>query len=140
MTSSKPKNEEGIEFTDALYRENILDHYRNPRNFGRIDKADAEFHGNNPICGDEIELTLKISAGKIMDARFMGRGCAVSQSAASMLTERIIGMPVKEALRLSRDDIIEMMGISPNPTRLKCALLSLKVMEGAFAKLQGKTQ
>jgi nitrogen fixation NifU-like protein len=122
----------GFGFTDPMYRENILDHYRNPRNFGRISNADASFHGDNPLCGDEIDIDLKIEKGIITDARFMGRGCAISQSSASMLTEKIIGMKLKDAAKLTKEQVLEMLGIQVNPPRLKCAILSLKVLEGAL--------
>jgi nitrogen fixation NifU-like protein len=117
---------------DALYRDYILEHYKNPRNFGTLDPHDLEFHDHNPLCGDELGVHLQVDEdGKIAGLRFHGQGCAISQAAASITSEELIGMPVEEVAGLSADWVVEQLGIDISPTRRKCALLSLKVMRGA---------
>jgi nitrogen fixation protein NifU and related proteins len=116
---------------DDLYRDNILDHYKNPRNFGELDAHDLEFHDHNPLCGDELGVHIKVEDGKIADLRFHGHGCAISQAAASISSEELIGMPVDQVGDLSAEWVIEQLGIDISATRRKCALLSLKVMRGA---------
>jgi len=119
--------------------ENILDHYRNPRNYGEMPDADVRVKDSNPLCGDVVELYLKIRDGEIVDARFRGKGCAISQASASMLTERIKGMKLDDARNISRDTILSMLGIELSPVRLKCALLSLKVLKlGVYGYLGEK--
>jgi len=114
---------------DDLYRENILDHYRYPRNKGHLDNPDIHYHDVNPFCGDEITLELKVEDDRIVDVAFEGKSCAISQASASMLTEELIGMNIDEAKALDKDFIVEMLGIEIGPVRLKCALLSLKVLK-----------
>ena len=116
---------------DALYRDYILEHYKNPRNFGELEPRDLEFHDHNPLCGDELGVHIRVDDGKIADLRFHGQGCAISQAAASIASEELIGMPVDEAAALPADWMIEQMGIDISATRRKCALLTLKVMRGA---------
>ena len=116
---------------DNLYRDNILDHYKNPRNFGELDAHDLEFHDHNPLCGDELGVHIRVEDGKIADLRFHGQGCAISQAAASIASEELIGMPVEEVSDLSADWVIEQLGIDISATRRKCALLNLKVIRGA---------
>jgi nitrogen fixation protein NifU and related proteins len=116
---------------DELYRDYILDHYKNPRNFGELEPHDLEFHDHNPLCGDELGVHLVIDEGRIADLRFHGQGCAISQAAASIASEDLIGMPISEIPDLSADWVLERLGIDVSPTRRKCALLSLKVMRGA---------
>jgi nitrogen fixation protein NifU and related proteins len=116
---------------DALYRDYILDHYKDPRNFGELEQRDLEFHDHNPLCGDELGVHIKVQDGKIADLRFHGHGCAISQAAASIASEELIGMPVEEASKLSADWMIDLLGIDISPTRRKCALLNLKVLRGA---------
>ncbi len=117
---------------EDLYREIILDHYENPRNYGELPDADISYEDDNPLCGDRIRMDLKVQDGRIVDVRFSGKGCAISQASASMLTEQIKGATVEEARRLTRDDVLEMLGIPLGPARIKCALLSLKVLKAAL--------
>jgi len=112
-----------------IYKDIILDYYRHPRNFGDLPEPDVRSKDSNPLCGDVIEMQLKIRDGKIDDLRFKGRGCAISQASASMLTELAKGKALDEIKALSKEDVLNMLGIDPGPTRIKCALLGLKVMK-----------
>lgn len=116
--------------SDDIYREIILDHYRNPRNKGKLPHADVSTHDSNPLCGDEIDIHLKVEQGKIKDIKFEGRGCAISQASASMLTEMVLDKPLTAVKDLAKDDILENIGlVNLGPARIKCALLSLKVLK-----------
>jgi len=118
---------------DQFYREYILDHYKNPRNFGRLPDADVTHEEYNPLCGDLVGMDFRLRDGTIEEVRFHGRGCAISQASASLMTERLKGMRLDEAREISRDDVLEELGIEISPARLKCALLSLKVLKvGAY--------
>ncbi|MGI0044755.1 MAG: Fe-S cluster assembly sulfur transfer protein SufU [Nitrososphaeraceae archaeon] len=113
-----------------MYREIILDHYRNPRNKGRISDADVSFHDSNPLCGDEIDIYLKVEDNIVKDIKFEGRGCAISQASASMLTEMVMNKSLTSIKELDKDDILENIGLlNLGPARIKCALLSLKVLK-----------
>jgi nitrogen fixation NifU-like protein len=114
---------------DDIYRENILDHYKHPRNKGTLEQPDITYEDANPLCGDHIRMDLRVKDGKIAEVRFSGHGCSISQASASMLCERIEGQPVEEIKKLSRDDVLEMLGIELGPVRLKCALLALKTLK-----------
>jgi nitrogen fixation NifU-like protein len=116
---------------DALYRDYILDHYKQPRNFGTLEPNDLEFHDHNPLCGDELGVHIRVEDRRIADLRFHGQGCAISQASASIASEELIGMPLEEVGELGADWMIDLLGIDISPTRRKCALLNLKVMRGA---------
>jgi nitrogen fixation NifU-like protein len=118
---------------EQFYREYILDHYKNPRNFGRLQDPDLSHEEENPLCGDVVGLDLRVRDGSIADVRFHGRGCAISQASASLLTERIKGMSLEQAKQIGKEDVLDELGIAISPARLKCALLSLKVLKaGAY--------
>jgi nitrogen fixation NifU-like protein len=117
---------------DDFYKEYILDHYRNPRNFGHLEHPTAVAEDLNPLCGDKIQMELQVGDdGKISDVRFSGKGCAISQASASMLTESIKGKTLEEVAHLSHDIVLENVGIGISPTRMKCAMLGLKVAKSA---------
>jgi nitrogen fixation NifU-like protein len=117
---------------DALYRDFILDHYKNPRNYGTLEPHDLEFNDHNPLCGDELGVHIVVDEeGRIADLRFHGQGCAISQAAASIASDELIGMDVSDVATLDAAWVLDQLGIEISPTRRKCALLSLKVMRGA---------
>jgi len=114
---------------EEMYRENILDHYKHPRHHGTIEHPDVTYEDGNPLCGDRLRMDFKIADGRIADVAFSGHGCSISQASASMLCERIAGQPLEDVKKLSKDDVLEMLGIELGPVRLKCALLALKTLK-----------
>ena len=119
---------------DDLYRDEILEHYRRPHNFGTLAQPDATYEGSNPLCGDRITMMLHISDDdRISDVAFTGRGCAISQASASMLTDEIRGRTLDDLAALSSKDVLDLLGIQISPARRKCALLSLDTLQHAMA-------
>jgi nitrogen fixation NifU-like protein len=115
------------------YREYILEHYRNPRNYGRLERPDAHAEDSNPLCGDQLGIDLRVEGDQVTEVRFQGRGCAISQAAASMLSEMIEGKTVEEVVQLGKDDVLDALGIPISPARTKCAFLSLRVLHRSLA-------
>lgn len=116
----------------SFYREQIMDHYRNPRFRGRLDAPTASYEELNPLCGDMIHIDLTVDDGTVAAARFDGHGCAVSQASASMLLEELVGKSVEEVTAFGRDDLFALLGVALSPARMKCALLSLGVLRIAL--------
>ena len=115
---------------DDLYREVIIEHYKNPSYRGHLDPNDFSFADSNPLCGDHIQIDLRVDENrKVVDARFDGHGCAISQASADLLLESIIGRSIDDVKNMGKQDILDMLGIDLGPVRLKCALLSLKVLK-----------
>lgn len=119
---------------DDFYKENILDHYRHPRNAGKLEQPTHSHEEHNPLCGDVVQIDLHVNEHNVIDqVGFTGKGCAISQASASMLTEMIEGKTLEEAKKIGKEDILDALGIEIGPVRLKCALLSLKVLKaGAY--------
>ena len=115
------------------YREYILEHYRNPRNYGTLDTPDVHSEDSNPLCGDQLAMDLYVKDDAVTEVRFRGRGCAISQAAASMLSEMIEGKTVEEVVKLGKDDVLEALGVPISPARTKCAFLSLRVLHSGLA-------
>ena len=124
---------------DQLYREVILDHYKNPRGHGLLEHPDAEAEGQNPLCGDEVSIYVAFGedGDTINEVKFSGRGCAISQAATSMLTELVQGRSAQEVATLERDELLDEIGIPLTPVRLKCALLGLSTLKLALHKAKG---
>lgn len=120
-----------------LYREQILDHYRNPRNHGTLDPNDGSFEDTNPLCGDRIRIDIRLDGDRIKEIAFSGRGCAISQASASMLTELVKGESIQHVRDLTKDELLEELGIPISPARLKCALLPLKVLKATAYGYEG---
>jgi nitrogen fixation NifU-like protein len=120
---------------DDLYRDYILEHYRRPHNFGVIEDPTASIEGSNPLCGDRITLQIGIRDGVVERVGFTGRGCAISQASASLLTDEIKGKPVADVEAFRADDLLELLGIEISPARLKCAMLSHDTLHKALAEV-----
>jgi nitrogen fixation NifU-like protein len=116
---------------DELYRELIIDRYQNPQFRGELDPHDYSYHDDNPVCGDHIRIDLRVNGDdEVAEAKFSGEGCSISQASADLLMEKVTGMPLEEVRKLAKQDILDLLGIELGPVRLKCALLSLKVLKG----------
>ena len=124
--------------SENLYQEELIDHYKHPRNKKNVDEADFSSGHNNPACGDAIEMSGKIVDGTITELGFGGSGCIVSMATASMLTEKVLGKTVEDVMKLNKDDILEMIGLKLGPNRLKCALMSLETLQDALKKMAKK--
>lgn len=124
--------------TEQMYRENILDHYKRPRNCGHLAVADSEAFDTNPLCGDEVRMRISVKGGKISDIKFEATACAICTASASMITDEVKGAPLEKAGKLSKGHVLSLLGIDPGPTRLKCALLPLKVLKLAVYRQLGK--
>ncbi len=122
---------------DDFYREYILDHYKNPRNYGTLENPDISYEEDNPVCGDRVRIDIKLEDDRIADIRFQGEGCAISQASASILTEMVKGKSLEEVRQLSKEDLLEQLGVSLGPVRIKCALLSLKVLKAGVYGIRG---
>jgi len=123
-----------------LYRDYILEHYRRPHNFGVVEDADASYEGANPLCGDRITLMLGVKDGVVDRVGFTGRGCAISQASASLLTDEIKGKPVADVAAFRADDLLDLLGIDISPARLKCAMLSHETLQKALAETDAAAQ
>jgi len=123
---------------DQLYRELILDHYKNPRNHGLLEPADGRAEGQNPLCGDEISVSVRLGDGGVIeDVGFEGRGCAISQAATSMLTDLVKGRTAEDVASMPKEELLDELGIPLTPVRLKCAILGLGVLRLALHKSAG---
>lgn len=125
---------------DDLYREIIIEHYKNPVRRGKLDPHDISFADNNPLCGDHIQVDLNLDeSGMVTDARFDGHGCAISQASADLLVDSIVGKNIEEVKKMNKESVLELLGIELGPVRLKCALLSLKVLKAGVYGLSDAT-
>jgi nitrogen fixation NifU-like protein len=125
---------------EDLYRERILDHYQNPRNYGMLEAPDISYEDDNPMCGDVIRIEIKLDEqNRVSQVGFSGEGCAISTASASMLTEEILGKTLDQVKQIGKDDILQMLGVQLGPVRLKCALLSLKVLRGGIYGVASET-
>jgi nitrogen fixation protein NifU and related proteins len=123
---------------DEMYKENILDHFRYPRNFGSLEECTIKNQKFNPTCGDKIEISVAVEDNKVKEVKFFGKGCAISMASASMLTEKIKDMSVDELKNISDDEVIEMIGVPLGVVRMKCGLLSLKTLREGIEKAEVK--
>lgn len=122
---------------DELYRELIIDRYQNPQFRGELNPHDYSYHDDNPVCGDHIRIDLRVNGNDlVIEAAFSGEGCSISQASADLLMEKVTGMPLEEVRKLAKQDILDLLGIELGPVRLKCALLSLKVLKGGVYGLE----
>ena len=123
---------------EGMYRENIIDHYKHPHNHGTVGNADIRQTENNPLCGDVVTVSLKLNDGKVKDIKFEGRGCAISQAATSMLTDDIKGKTLEEIKKISREDVVNMLGIEIGLVRTKCATLGLVAVRNGINEFMNK--
>ncbi len=123
---------------EGIYRENILDHCKNPRNHGTLDNADIRHTESNPLCGDVITINIKINGHKVGNVKFIGSGCAISRAAMSMLTDKIKGKKFEEIEKIKREDIVRMLGIEVGPVRTKCAVLGLVAIKEGIKEFVNK--
>jgi nitrogen fixation protein NifU and related proteins len=115
-----------------MYRDHILSHYRSPQNYGSLEAPDVTYREDNPLCGDDIEIQMRLEAGRLLDIRFRGQGCAISQAAASLLTENVKGRELTALAAIAESDVLDLLAIPISPVRRKCALLPLTVIQGGL--------
>lgn len=118
--------------TDSIYREIILEHSQHPKNRGTLEPADYSYEDTNPLCGDEVRVDVRVKDNRISEIRFSGRGCVVSQASTSILTEMVEGMTLDEVKAITKDELLDEIGIPVSPARMKCALLGLKVLKAGI--------
>lgn len=123
-----------------MYAEEILDHYRNPKNFGKLDRPDVKVGDVNPLCGDHYEFQANLKGGKISDVRFSGDGCAISTASASILSESIKGKSVSELKKMAEGDVLKLLGIEVSPARMKCAMLPFNIVKKLAAEAEKKSR
>ncbi len=126
--------------SEDMYQDNILEHYKEPHNYGELQEHNVSYRDVNPLCGDIIEMQMLVEGGKIKDVMFNGKGCAISRAAASMLTDEVKGKSIDEALKTEKENVLEMLGVEVSPAREKCAFLSLKVMKMCLFIAKGKKE
>jgi len=132
MASCPDRRSVTLTHVEELYREQILEHYKRPHNFGRLDDPDLEFEDTNPFCGDEQHVTLRLDDdGRVTEVLFDGKGCAISTAATSMLTDELVGKSRDDLITMPKEFVLDLLGIDISATRMKCALLGLKVVKGA---------
>lgn len=122
-----------------MYQEHILDLYKHPHNFGKMEGATNQHREYNPLCGDDVTIQMKLEDGKVSSVKFSGRGCAISMASASLITDKIRGMEKDEIMQLGGEDALQMLGIPIGPVRIKCALLALETVHKALVKDNGNT-
>ena len=118
-----------MELAEDMYKEELLEHYREPQNYGKIEDADVQYRDFNPVCGDEVEVFINVKDNKVEDIKFTGKGCAISQAAASIVTEHIKGMKVDEVKTITNEKMLELLPIEVSNLRIKCGLLALKAIQ-----------
>jgi nitrogen fixation NifU-like protein len=123
---------------EGIYRENILDHYTHPRNFGKIESFDAEHREFNPLCGDETTIQIKVENNIVKDIKFHGKGCAISMAASSMLLTELKGKPIENIKNITKEFVFELLSIPISPVRVKCALLSLEAVRRVIKRYEGE--
>lgn len=126
--------------TDSIYREIILEHSQHPRNRGTLEPADYSYEDTNPLCGDEVRMDVRVTDDRIAEIKFSGRGCVVSQASASILTEMVEGKTLNEVKAISKDELLDEIGIPVSPARMKCALLGLKVLKAGIYGIDHATE
>ena len=117
-----------------IYSENIMDHYRDPRNSGSLENPDVKFHDSNPLCGDEINIEIKIENNKLKDVKSSCQGCAISKASSSIVSEKVIGKDIKDIMKLEKEFVLDLLKIPLNPMRIKCAMLFLRALQKSIAQ------
>ena len=121
-----------------IYSENIMDHYRDPRNSGSLENPDVKFHDSNPLCGDEINIEIKIENNKLKDVKSSCQGCAISKASSSIVSEKVIGKDIKDIMKLEKEFVLDLLKIPLNPMRIKCAMLFLRALQKSIAQYMVK--